>query len=195
MARHFLDLPDAATLETEHYLLTRRALHDALAANAMAVFHGDAGLGKTFSVEDALATPDVPLIWTSFPSRPTPRLIAATLLEEITRRPTRLGRFALINRLVEHLRTPSIVVIDESQLLTPDCIELLRYLHDHHHTRFALVLVGGPHDRRGSWAVNQTLTERQLCRVSTKKPRVCGAFVDAGGGTRTPDTRIMIPLL
>jgi DNA transposition AAA+ family ATPase len=41
------------------------------------------------------------------------------------------------------------VVIDESQLLTPDCIELLRYLHDHHHTRFALVLVGG----NGTWRV------------------------------------------
>jgi hypothetical protein len=29
----------------------------------------------------------------------------------------------------------------------------------------------------------------------TRKPRFCGASVDAGGGTRTPDTRIMIPLL
>src|SRR5215203_3127318 len=28
-----------------------------------------------------------------------------------------------------------------------------------------------------------------------RKPRVSGAFGDAGGGTRTPDTRIMIPLL
>ena len=29
----------------------------------------------------------------------------------------------------------------------------------------------------------------------TRKPRLSGAFSDAGGGTRTPDTRIMIPLL
>jgi hypothetical protein len=28
-----------------------------------------------------------------------------------------------------------------------------------------------------------------------RKPRDCRAFADAGGGTRTPDTRIMIPLL
>ena len=40
-------------------------------------------------------------------------------------------------------------MVDESQLLTGDCIELLRYLHDHRATRFALVLVGGD----GTWAV------------------------------------------
>ena len=80
MARHFLDLSSAATLETESYLLAQRAVADAVDAGAMAVLHGDAGLGKTFAVEDALAAPDLPLLWVSFPSRPTPRLIAATLL-------------------------------------------------------------------------------------------------------------------
>jgi hypothetical protein len=29
----------------------------------------------------------------------------------------------------------------------------------------------------------------------TRRPRLSGAFADAGGGIRTPDTRIMIPLL
>jgi hypothetical protein len=67
-----------------------------------------------------------------------------------TGRPTRLDRFAIIRRLVEHLIAErAIVVIDESQLLTSDCIELLRYLHDHRTTRFALVLVGG----NGTWRV------------------------------------------
>lgn len=150
MARHFLDLPNAATLETESYLLAQRAVADAVEAGAMAVLHGEAGLGKTFAVEDALAAPRLPLLWVSFPSRPTPRLIAATLLEAITQRPTRMDRFAIIARLVEHLTlAPSIVVVDESQLLTSDCIELLRYLHDHRTTRFALVLVGG----NGTWKV------------------------------------------
>jgi hypothetical protein len=150
MARHFLDLAGAATLETEPYLLTRRAVSDAVDSCAMAVIHGEAGLGKTFAAEDALQAPRLPLVWVSFPSRPTPRLIAATLLEEITGRPTRLDRFAIIRRLVELLAAePAIVVIDESQLLTPDCIELLRYLYDHRTTRFALVLVGG----NGTWRV------------------------------------------
>jgi DNA transposition AAA+ family ATPase len=116
----------------------------------MAVLHGDAGLGKTFAVEDALAAPRLPLLWVSFPSRPTPRLIAATLLEAATGRASRMDRFAIIRALVEHLiATPAIVVVDESQLLTSDCIELLRYLHDHRTTRFALVLVGG----NGTWRV------------------------------------------
>lgn len=116
MARHFLELADAATLETESYLLAQRAVQDAVDAGAMAVLHGEAGLGKTFAVEDALAAPQLPLLWVSFPSRPTPRLIAATLLEAITQRPTRLDRFAIIARLVEHLaQTPTIVVVvDES---------------------------------------------------------------------------------
>jgi hypothetical protein len=150
MARHFLDLAGAATLETESYLLAQRAVADAVDASAMAVLHGDAGLGKTFAVEDALAAPRLPLLWVSFPSRPTPRLIAATLLEALTGRPTRLDRFAIIGRLVELLtEAPAIVVVDESQLLTSDCIELLRYLHDHRSTRFALVLVGG----NGTWRV------------------------------------------
>jgi hypothetical protein len=39
----------------------------------MAVIHGDAGLGKRFSVE-AAQLPSVPLVWVSYPSRPT-RLI------------------------------------------------------------------------------------------------------------------------
>lgn len=150
MARHFLDLVEAATLETESYLLAQRAVADAVDASAMAVLHGAAGLGKTFAVEDALAAPALPLLWVSFPSRPTPRLVAATLLETITEQPTRLDRFAIIGRLVEHLaQTPTIMVVDESQLLTSDCIELLRYLHDHRTTRFAMVLVGG----NGTWRV------------------------------------------
>lgn len=40
-------------------------------------------------------------------------------------------------------------MIDESQLLTGDCLELLRYLNDQPTTRFGLILVGG----NGTWRV------------------------------------------
>ena len=40
-------------------------------------------------------------------------------------------------------------MIDEAQRLNGDCIELLRHLHDHPHTRFALLYVGGD----GCWEV------------------------------------------
>lgn len=150
MARHFLDLQDAQTLATDHLLPTRRAVRDAAKANAMAVVHGEAGLGKTYAVDDAIGGIDRPVVWATFPSRPTPRLIAATLLELLTGRPTRLDRFRAITGLVELLSGGEhLVVVDESQLLTGDCIELLRYVHDQPTTRFGLVLVGG----NGTWGV------------------------------------------
>ncbi|MDQ6805837.1 MAG: AAA family ATPase [Actinomycetota bacterium] len=165
MARHFLALEGAATLETEHYMVTRRAVLDALELAAMAVIHGSAGLGKTYAVDELLGELAVPVVWVSFPSRPTPRLVAATLLEQLTGRASRLDRFSIIQRLVELLAGDARLVVDESQLLTPDCIELLRYLHDHQQTRFALVLVGG----NGTWAVlsrEPMLASRVFRRVS-----------------------------
>jgi DNA transposition AAA+ family ATPase len=166
VARHYLALDGAATLETEHYLLTRRAVLDALELCAMAVVHGSAGLGKTYAVDELLDDLALPVLWVSFPSRPTPRLVAATLFEHIAGRPSRLDRFSIISSLVELLGEQTrLVVIDESQLLTPDCIELLRYLHDHQRTRFALVLVGG----NGTWAVlsrEPMLASRVFRRVS-----------------------------
>jgi DNA transposition AAA+ family ATPase len=150
MSRHFLELADAATLETEHYLLARRAVIDAVEKRAMAVMHGSAGLGKTYTVDELVDELDIDVLWTSFPSRPTPRAVAANLYEQLSGRQTRLDRFTIISRLVAHLaHGPDAVVVDEGQLLTGDCIELLRYLHDHRDTRFALVLVGG----NGTWAV------------------------------------------
>ena len=150
MARHFLALQDAETLETDHLVMAERAVRDACQANAMAVIHGEAGLGKTYAVDHALQDTDRPTVWATFPSRPTPRLIAATLLELLTGRPTRLDRFRAVARLVELLaERDQLVVVDESQLLTGDCIELLRYVHDQPTTRFGLVLIGG----NGTWKV------------------------------------------
>lgn len=150
MARHFLDLDGAQTIPTDHLRLTGRAVRDACAAHAMAVIHGEAGLGKTYAVDDAVATVQVPVVWTSFPSRPTPKMVATTLLEALTGRATRLDRTRATSRLVELLADRDrLLVIDESQLLTGDCLELLRYLHDQPTTRFGLVLVGG----NGTWQV------------------------------------------
>lgn len=177
VARHFLRLEHARTLDTDHLLLARRAIRDAESANAMAVVHGEAGLGKTFAVETALDETDRPVLWTTFPSKPTPRLIAATLLELLTGRPTRLDRFRAINRLVELLADRDrLLVIDESQLLNGDCIELLRYVHDQPATRFALVLVGG----NGTWRVlsaEPMLASRIFRRVRfapLTRPEICG---------------------
>lgn len=146
MVRHFLDLAGARTLPTEALLLVERAVDDVAAAGAMGAVHGPAGLGKTFAVEQALARrTELARCWTSFPSRPTMRLVAATLLQELTGVATGRGnRFALTAQLLEELAAPArVLVVDEAQQLNRECIEFLRYLHDHPLTRFALLLVGG----------------------------------------------------
>ena len=121
-----------------------------LGSAAMGVVHGPAGLGKSYAVEQALARHrGARVSWVEFPSRPTMRLIAVTLFEQLTRLSAgRRSRFVLTDELLEALARrpgggPRVVVIDEAQRLTKDCIEFLRYLHDDRRTHFALLLVGG----------------------------------------------------
>ena len=97
--RHFLDIDGAATLPTEQLSLVDQAVADLVATRAMGAVHGQAGLGKTFAVEAALArrTSQVSPCWVSFPSRPTMRLVAATLLGELSAEPA-AGRAATGSR-------------------------------------------------------------------------------------------------
>lgn len=154
--RHFLDLDQARTLPTPGLVATEQAIADLVGVGAMGVVHGAAGVGKTYAVETALGRHANALVcWAAFPSRPTMRLVAAGLFELLTG----LGagdrsRFRLTDQLVELLVAdpggrPRVVVVDEAQRLTRECIELLRHLHDHPATRFTLVLVGGD----GAWEV------------------------------------------
>lgn len=158
-ARHFLDIEGASVLPTEELGLVEQAVTDLIETGAMGAVHGPAGLGKTFAVERALARhgATVDPCWVSFPSRPTMRLVAATLLAELTGiAPERKDRFVLTAALVEELAArpgrgagQRVLVVDEAQQLNRECIEYLRYLHDHRLTRFALLLVGGD----GAWQV------------------------------------------
>jgi len=145
MARHFLDLEGARVLPTEGLQLVEQAVTDVVGASAMGVVHGPAGLGKTFAVERALSGLRAVGCWSAFPSRPTMRLVAATLFEHLTGSPAgRRSRFVLMDQIIEELSTRRrVVVVDEAQRLNTECIEFLRHLHDDQHTRFALLLVGG----------------------------------------------------
>ncbi|GHH54775.1 ATP-binding protein [Streptomyces candidus] len=159
MPRHFVDLTGAAALPTGHFQMTARIVRDLVANAATGVVHGPAGTGKTFAVEaaleaidllDAVSRPRVSVM--TFPARPTMRMIADHLLRELTgtENPSSRNRFDLTTKLVGLLATPMrLVVVDEAQRLTGDCIELLRHLHDHPRTRFALLYVGGD----GCWEV------------------------------------------
>ena len=169
MGRHYLDLDQARTLPTPGLLATHRAVGDLLEFTAMGVVHGPAGLGKTFGVEQALrqAGHAESACWMTFPSRPTMRLVAVRLFEELTGQYAGRGsRFELMDQVIEELAVrPRPVVVDEAQRLTSECIEFLRHLHDHPHTRFTLVLVGGD----GCWEVlsrEPMLRSRIFRRVS-----------------------------
>jgi DNA transposition AAA+ family ATPase len=160
MPRHFTNLQGASTLATTGLRLTRRVVADLAANLATGVIHGVAGTGKTYAVESALedlpadggrATPVI-TVTLAFPSRPTMRLVADELLKALTGTAVARSRnrFHLTNTLIESLSgTPRLLVIDEAQRLNGDCIELIRHLHDHPDTRFALLYVGGD----GCWEV------------------------------------------
>ncbi|WP_331747609.1 ATP-binding protein (plasmid) [Streptomyces sp. NBC_00853] len=159
MPRHFVDLDGAAALPTGHFQMTTRIVRDLVANAATGVVHGPAGTGKTFAVEAALEALDTlppiqrPQVCVlTFPSRPTMRMVADQLLRELTgtETPSSRNRFDLTTKLTGLLATPlRLIVVDEAQRLTGDCIELLRHLHDHPRTRFALLYVGGD----GCWEV------------------------------------------
>lgn len=85
MGRHYLDLAEARTVPTLGLVATHRAVADLLEAAAMEVVHGMAGLSKTYGVEQALARAgEGSVCWAAFPARPTMRLVAARLFEQLT---------------------------------------------------------------------------------------------------------------
>lgn len=79
------------------------------------------------------------------------RLVAARLFERLTHETVgSRSRFVLLDELVAELALrPRTLVIAEARRLTSECIEFLRYLRDHPHSRFAIILVGGD----GCWEV------------------------------------------
>lgn len=169
---HFMGLTGASTLNTRSFQLTRRAVTDLVAHQATGVIYGPAGTGKTIAVHATVAehahTQPVVL---AFPSHPSMRVVADELLFALTgeRAPARRNRFQLVNALIDHLSGLSrLVVVDEAQRLNGDCLELLRHLHDHPDTRFALLYAGG----NGCWEVlsREPMLRSRLFRMVPFKP-------------------------
>ena len=178
MGRHFLDL-DAGVVRTEDYALCQRAVADVVGAGAMGIVHGQAGAGKTFAVEDAVAAAGHPAVFLAFPARPTTRAMA----EELCRRlfdfdPDRADQKSLTRLLRTRLDVePILVVCDEAQRLGRDCFELLRYLHDPAERglggkarRSPVLLVGGD-QAWGVLAADPMLKSRVYRRVHCRRLR------------------------
>ncbi len=173
--------PGAVAIDTPQMQMARRVATDIAGHAAVGVIHGQAGLGKTFAVQAATARlplPEddprgerMPVCAISFPYRPTMRLVADLLLQALNgSTPSRqANRFYLTAALVRELaRQPRLVVVDEAQRLSEECIELLRYLHDHDDTTFGLLYVGG----NGCWEVlsRQPMLRSRVWRRLTFTP-------------------------
>lgn len=122
------------------------------------------------------AAPQVVTCTLAFPSKPTMRLVADELLQALTGTPAprSRNRFYLTAALIAELSGPQrLIVVDEAQRLNSDCIELLRHLHDHPDTRFALLYVGGD----GCWEVlsrEPMLASRVYRRLPFKRLETAG---------------------
>ena len=83
-ADHFLGLPGAHIVATDALMLTRDNLADVIDAKAMMCVHGEAGVGKTLSVNASLRelAPDT-VCRVQFRARPTPRDVRHTLFDAL----------------------------------------------------------------------------------------------------------------
>jgi type II secretory pathway predicted ATPase ExeA len=153
MPYHFLNFPGPRTLKTRQYQLTQRIVADVARNLAMGCVHGPAGTGKTFAVEAALESlVKIPIVYCplSTMSNVTPYQLARELFRAVTgAEPPRVrGRFPLVEALEDYLAAPErLIVLDEAQRLSGDCLEMIRQLYDSRKTRFAVLYVGG----NGCW--------------------------------------------
>ena len=145
-ADHYLGLAGANVVATGALLAVRDNLTDVLAARAMMCVHGDAGLGKTLSVNASLRTlAPTEVCRVQFRARPTPRDIRHVLFDALGcsgTPPMRPIEFdALLKRVFAE--RPRVLVCDEAQWLSRECFEFWRHLWDEPRTDIAIVFVGG----------------------------------------------------
>jgi len=163
---HYLGLAGANVVATEALLMLQDNLADVVAARAMMCVHGDAGLGKTLSVNAslrALAPADTCRV--QFRARPTPRDIRHVLFDALGisgTPPTRPIEFdaLLKDALSERFR---VLVCDEAQWLSRECFELWQHLWDDRRTDIAIVFVGGD--------CYQVLRREPMLRAAGPRPR------------------------
>ncbi|MEV4752649.1 ATP-binding protein [Streptosporangium sp. NPDC049248] len=142
----YLRLPDANIVATDSLCITRENLEEVIAAKAMMCIHGDAGLGKTFSVNASLRDIAPQQSYRiQFRARPTPRYIRSMLFDALAivgKPPSRPAEFDRLLKgvLAEEFR---IFICDEAQWQSTECFEYWRHLWDDKHTDMAVVFVGG----------------------------------------------------
>lgn len=147
--RHHLDLPGALTVAVPAHEDLALALQQTVDQQAIMCLYGDAGCGKTFALNTALASNALPASRTCairlLPRpAPTPSALRADLADALTldARPEDPSLFDAALRRTLSTRD-HLLVVDEAQRLDATCFEYLRYLFDDPATRLAIVLTAG----------------------------------------------------
>jgi DNA transposition AAA+ family ATPase len=151
--RHHADPPGVGIIETEGLLIAEHTLRYVVAHRQLGALTGVAGTGKTFALQVLLRErTDIRVVWIEVQVKATmlsiARALALELLGEVPRGSRHELSYYLQDALVDQPgEVPLVLVFDEAQRLNNECAEYLRYLHDPHDTRFAMLLAGG----NGCW--------------------------------------------
>lgn len=146
---HFNQLQGANLLETPSWVLGREAIKEVVAKRSIASLTGEPGTGKSFCLATVAPELDLRVRRIEFDHRPTMRSTTLALLAMLTGEKVAGSKRDLLSPLIERLAQPIVLMVDEAQRLNRECLDHLRYLHDHSDTSFALVLAGG----QGCWDV------------------------------------------
>ncbi|MFF2412654.1 AAA family ATPase [Streptomyces sp. NPDC058092] len=143
-------VPGAQVVHTPTVQSVLRTVGHAAAVGAVVCLYGDAGHGKTVALQYALSQLPHPARVRRVhvgvnPTVPELRRGLADALDMDKRLPHGTGEADLL--LVEALRQPRVLVLDEAQRLPVLALEYLRGLWDHPDTDTALVLAGAGSER------------------------------------------------
>lgn len=146
MIEHYLQLEDAAVVNTPDFALALENMRYVVRRRAISLFYGEPGLGKSLAaaaVVESMANGDGLVI--KLTTQPNPKVLANRMLEEITGVEHDYTRWDAARAIKRELRQrPRLVVVDEAQNLDTVSIEWLRWLHEEIPGCLTLLLVGGP---------------------------------------------------
>ena len=146
---HYPGLRGAHLMPTRASRFTHDHLDAVIAHRTIACIHGDPGQGKTLAVNVALRTlAPAGAVRLQIPN-PTVTKIRTILLHRLDPDSEHTHRADKADAHLTDLlaRTPHVLVFDEAQRLSGQCLDYLSTLWDDDSTRFALVFVGAENTR------------------------------------------------